>query len=131
MNRSIKRPNILFIQVDQLPPSALSFHGNPVTKTPHLDRLASESAIFDGAYCNYPLCGPSRASMMTRKVRRFTLQPVAACTPLIKQPSVSTKTSNFFCRIGAVKSSASKRFKGPFSHLTMANGDNRFRYDLL
>ena len=58
-------PNILFIQVDQLPPSALSFHGNQVTKTPHLDQLAKESAIFDGAYCNYPLCGPSRSSMMT------------------------------------------------------------------
>ncbi|MEM7128398.1 MAG: choline-sulfatase [Chloroflexota bacterium] len=65
MANKSKLPNILFIQVDQLPPSALSFHGNRVTKTPHLDQLAKESAIFDAAYCNYPLCGPSRSSMMT------------------------------------------------------------------
>ena len=65
MTNNMKQPNILFIQVDQLPPSALSFHGHQVTKTPHLDRLAEESTIFDKAYCNYPLCGPSRSSMLT------------------------------------------------------------------
>ncbi|MEM7343694.1 MAG: choline-sulfatase, partial [Chloroflexota bacterium] len=68
MNNKINHPNILFIQVDQLPPSALSFHGNQVTKTPYLDGLAKESAIFDSAYCNYPLCGPSRSSMMTGRL---------------------------------------------------------------
>lgn len=36
-----------------------------MTKTPHLDQLARDGAVFDNAYCNYPLCGPSRSSMMT------------------------------------------------------------------
>jgi len=65
MTNTSKQPNILFIQVDQLPPSALACYGNQVSKTPHLDKLATESTIFDAAYCNYPLCGPSRSSMMT------------------------------------------------------------------
>ena len=55
--------NILFIQVDQLAASALHMYGNPACQTPNLDRLASEGFVFDNAYCNYPLCAPSRFSM--------------------------------------------------------------------
>jgi choline-sulfatase len=58
------QPNILIIQADQLASRALPAYGNTVAKTPTLDRLASRSTIFDNAYCNYPLCGPSRAAMM-------------------------------------------------------------------
>ena len=58
-----KAANILFIQVDQLAASALSMYGNTVCQTPHLDRLAAEGFVFDNAYCNYPLCAPSRFSM--------------------------------------------------------------------
>lgn len=58
-----KAPNILFIQVDQLAASALQMYGNAVCQTPNLDRLASEGIVFDNAYCNYPLCAPSRFSM--------------------------------------------------------------------
>ena len=61
-------PNILMIMADQLAPQALSFYGNPVCKTPHLDRLAARSVVFDSAYCNYPLCVPSRASMMSGRL---------------------------------------------------------------
>ncbi len=39
--------------------------GHPVVQTPHLDRLAEQSYIFDNAYCNYPICTPSRLSMLT------------------------------------------------------------------
>jgi len=58
------QPNYLIIQADQLSPRALPAYGNTVAKTPALDRLAKTSVIFENAYCNYPLCGPSRASMM-------------------------------------------------------------------
>ncbi len=57
-------PNILIIQADQLSARALPAYGNRVAKTPALDRLAARSTRFQNAYCNYPLCGPSRASMM-------------------------------------------------------------------
>jgi choline-sulfatase len=59
-----KQPNFLIIQADQLSPRALPAYGNAVAKTPTLDRLAARSTVFENAYCNYPLCGPSRASMM-------------------------------------------------------------------
>ncbi|SHJ31003.1 choline-sulfatase [Shimia gijangensis] len=58
------RPNILVIQADQLAAQALSLYGG-AAKTPNLDRLASEGTVFRNFYCNYPLCGPSRGSMLT------------------------------------------------------------------
>lgn len=61
----MKKPNILFIMVDQLAAQALPFHGHDVVKTPHLAKLAADSVVFDNAYCNSPLCGPSRFSMMS------------------------------------------------------------------
>ncbi|MDG2480061.1 MAG: choline-sulfatase [Alphaproteobacteria bacterium] len=59
------RPNILLLQADQLSASALACYGNPFTKTPHIDRLAGTGVVFEGHYCNFPLCAPSRFSMMT------------------------------------------------------------------
>ncbi len=61
--RSGDRPNILFIQVDQLLAQSLRFYGDPVCLSPHLDRLAGEGVVFETAYSNFPLCAPSRFSM--------------------------------------------------------------------
>ncbi len=61
----MERPNILFIMADQMSAKALSAYGHQVTKTPAIDRLASEGVVFENAYCNSPLCGPSRLSMMS------------------------------------------------------------------
>jgi len=58
-------PNILFIQVDQLAASFLPTYGNTVAKTPHLDRFAAESVVFESAYTNFALCAPSRFSMLS------------------------------------------------------------------
>ncbi|MCP5098829.1 MAG: sulfatase-like hydrolase/transferase, partial [Chloroflexi bacterium] len=60
-----QKPNILFIMVDQLAGSALPFYGHPVVKAPHLTSLAEEGVLFESAYCNSPLCAPSRFSMMS------------------------------------------------------------------
>ena len=60
-----KAPNILFIQADQMTPFALPFHGHPVVKAPHMTALAEAGVVFDAAYCNAPLCAPSRFSMLT------------------------------------------------------------------
>ena len=72
-------PNILVIQADQMAASALSAYGNSFTKTPHIDALAEEGTIFRNTYCAFPLCGPSRASMMTGQLRRksgpMTMRP--------------------------------------------------------
>ncbi|MBY6116693.1 choline-sulfatase [Mameliella alba] len=59
------RPNILFIQVDQLTAGALRAYGDRICHAPTLDALANAGAVFENAYCNYPLCAPSRFSMAT------------------------------------------------------------------
>jgi choline-sulfatase len=59
-----EKPNILFIMADQLTAPALPFHGHPVTRAPHLSRLAESGVLFESAYCNSPLCAPSRFSLM-------------------------------------------------------------------
>ncbi len=58
-------PNIVVIQTDQMSAKALSAYGHELVKTPHIDRLAESGTIFENAYCNFPLCVPSRASMLT------------------------------------------------------------------
>ncbi len=60
-----KPPNIVLIMADQLAPQFTGAYGHSVVKTPHMDALAAEGARFDSAYCNSPLCAPSRASFMT------------------------------------------------------------------
>ncbi len=59
-----KKPNILFIVVDDLRPE-LNFYGANHINSPSLDKLAGESLIFERAYCNIPVCGASRASLLT------------------------------------------------------------------
>ncbi len=61
-------PNILFIQADQLAAPALPAYGHPVVKAPRLDALAAAGAVFENAYCNSPLCAPSRFSMLTARL---------------------------------------------------------------
>ena len=56
--------NVLFIAVDDLRPE-LNFYGAHHIKSPNLDKLAKESLVFNRAYCNVPVCGASRASLMT------------------------------------------------------------------
>jgi choline-sulfatase len=63
-----RRPNILFLQVDQLSASFLRMYGDAVCHAPNLDRLAAEGVVFETAYCNYPLCAPSRFSMATGRL---------------------------------------------------------------
>lgn len=60
-----KRPNILLLMSDQHKRSCMRAYGDRVAKTPNLDALAGQSVWFSNAYCNNPVCAPSRASMMT------------------------------------------------------------------
>ena len=58
------QPNILILMADQMAPRALPIHGGPA-KAPNIARLAAEGVVFDSAYCNSPLCAPSRFSFLS------------------------------------------------------------------
>ena len=59
------QPNILIVMVDQLAPAVLPIYGHAQVKTPNLEALARRGTVFDRAYCNSPLCSPSRTAFMT------------------------------------------------------------------
>lgn len=62
----MKRPNILFIMADQMAAPLLPFYDadSPI-RLPNLSRLADEGVVFDSAYCNSPLCAPSRFTLVS------------------------------------------------------------------
>jgi iduronate 2-sulfatase len=59
------KPNILFVISDDLTAESLACYGNAVCKTPHIDTLASRGVTFTRAYCQFPVCGASRASILS------------------------------------------------------------------
>jgi choline-sulfatase len=68
----MKPANLLLIVCDEHNPRVLGCAGHPMIRTPNLDRLAAEGVRFSDAYCNSPLCVPSRAAPATgRYVHRI------------------------------------------------------------
>ena len=79
--------NLLFIFSDQHTRLALGCMGHPVVKTPHLDALAERGTLFRNAYCNGPICVPSRASLATGR-HVFDIEKWDNCKPYFgEEPS--------------------------------------------
>ena len=62
--KSSSKMNVLFIIADDLN-CAIGAYGDSIAKTPNLDRLANNGVLFNNTHVQYPLCGPSRVSLMT------------------------------------------------------------------
>jgi len=89
-----RRPNVLLIMADDLN-SDLGTFGHPIVKTPNLDRLAARGVRFDRAYNQYPLCNPSRSSMLSG-LRPDTIRIYDLVTELRKvRPDVVTLPQMF------------------------------------
>lgn len=73
MNKySNTRPNVLLVVTDQQRFDTLGCYGNPHVDTPNLDRFAAQGVLFRRAYCQSPVCTPSRASFLTGRYPRTT-----------------------------------------------------------
>jgi len=60
-----RKPNLLVILIDDLRFDEFGAGGHPYMKTPHIDRIAHEGALFDRAFHTTPICSPNRASILT------------------------------------------------------------------
>ena len=69
---SAERPNVLFIAIDDLNDWVGCLHAHPNAKTPNIDALARRGTLFTNAHCQAPICGPSRASLLSGKYPHST-----------------------------------------------------------
>ena len=89
-----KRPNVLFIAVDDLRPE-LGCYGKEHIHSPNIDRLAASGVLFERAYCMVPTCGASRASLMT-SIRPARRRFVSYLTRAEKDaPGITTFNTHF------------------------------------
>lgn len=104
------QPNILFIQVDQMSAAALSAYGNGFSITPHIDSLCADAMVFENAYCNYPICAPSRFSMMTGQLP----SRIGAFDNASELPAGIPTFAHYLCNLGYQTCLAGKmHFVGP------------------
>ena len=74
IKKEVKRPNIIVIFSDDHALRAISAYGSPHIKTPNIDRIAREGAIFKNTFCTNSICAPSRAVLLTGKYNHLNGQ---------------------------------------------------------
>jgi uncharacterized sulfatase len=108
-----RRLNVLFIAVDDLN-TRISAYGAPEVKTPNIDRLAARGVIFDRAYCQYPLCNPSRSSLLSGR-RPDSTGVLDNTTPMRATLGNAVLLPEYFARHGYVTARVGKIAHGAFA----------------
>ncbi len=108
-----KKPNVLFIAIDDLNDWTGFLKGNLQTKTPHMDQLASQGMLFTNAHCAAPACGPSRAALMSG-IRPATSGNYVNKASIQKNPVLNSALlmPEFFQQNGYYVAGAGKLFHG-------------------
>lgn len=95
-----KRPNILIIHTDEHRIDCLGAYGNAEIKTPHIDALAADGVLYHNSFCPFPVCTPSRYSLLSGQyvhehrgwTNRCTLAPHIDTYPkILRKASYRTK----------------------------------------
>lgn len=117
-----KKPNILFIAIDDLNDWTGFLKGNPQAKTPHMDKLASQGMLFTNAHCAAPACGPSRAAIMSG-ISPATSGNYVNKGSIINNPILNNSVllPEFFQQNGYYVAGAGKLFHGAH-HITEMKG---------
>jgi len=127
-SQSDKKPNVLFIAVDDFNDWNNILKGHPQAKTPNYDKLASKGVIFTNAHCAAPACGPSRAAIMSG-IRPSTSGNYTNSQSFSKNPVLNNSITmpEFFQHNGYYVCGSGKLYHGPhFNNELKGRGFNEY-----